>query len=237
MTVLAELPGSAPEALLFDLDGTLVDSVPDIAVAVDAMLVDLGFAVAGEQLVRGWVGNGARRLVQRALACSFGCDEDAVDESSLEVAHQRFLSHYQHSNGQHSRLYPGVRESLQAWHERGVAMALVTNKPIQFVPLLLQSLGIMQFFDVQLGGECVQNKKPHPEMLLQACRQLGVTPAQAIMVGDSRNDVEAARAAQMPVVAVDYGYNHGRSVACEQPDKIVSDLREFLPAPASHRPK
>lgn len=229
MGVLTELLGSPPQALLFDLDGTLVDSVPDIAVAVDGMLVDLGFSPVGESQVRGWVGNGALKLVQRALAFSFGCNEQAVDEYSLGVAHQQFLAHYQQSNGSHSRLYEGVREALQAWSHQGIAMAVVTNKPIQFVPALLESLDIQQYFPVQLGGECVEHKKPHPEMLHEACRQLGVKPGSSIMIGDSRNDVAAARAASIPVVAVSYGYNHGRPVVEEMPDKVIDDLRDLLP--------
>lgn len=230
MDVLTAVTGQPPEALLFDLDGTLVDSVPDIAVAVDAMLQDLGFAVAGEQQVRRWVGNGARVLVQRALAFSLGCEQAAVEDADLTRAHRYFLRHYQQSNGRHSVLYPGVSEALQAWHQRGLPMAIVTNKPIQFVPHLLNSLGIGDCFKVLLGGECVSDKKPHPMMLLSACEQLRVAPERCVMIGDSHNDVQAARAAGMPVVAVSYGYNHGRSVACEEPDLLVADLRELMRA-------
>lgn len=228
MAVFTELLGAPPQALLFDLDGTLVDSAPDIALAVDAMLLELGFPEVGEQRVRSWVGNGAQVLVQRALAFSFGCEETAVNPSSLKVAHQQFISHYQQSNGSCSRLYAGVRESLQSWHDQRIAMAIVTNKPIQFVPPLLERLDIQQYFMVTLGGESVPQKKPHPAMLQEACRQLGVLPSGSIMIGDSRNDVEAARAVSMPVIAVDYGYNHGRPVFQERPDKVVADLRELL---------
>lgn len=225
--VFSELLGHRPAALLFDLDGTLVDSAPDLAAALDATLQSLGFVAAGESLTRSWVGNGARVLVQRALAHSFGCQPEAVAEASLDVAHRQFLDHYGLMNGRHSRLYPGVREALESWYLQQLPMAVVTNKPIQFVPVLLASLRIEQFFSVSLGGECVPDKKPHPGMLLTACEQLGVVPAACVMIGDSRTDILAARAANMPVIAVDYGYNHGRSVACEQPDRLVSSLRDI----------
>ena len=229
---MAELFGGLtnrrPEALLFDLDGTLVDSVPDLAVAMDATLHSLGFDAAGEERVRQWVGNGALKLVERALVFSAGCTEQQVDRERLAAAHACFLEHYHVSNGHHSRLYPGVAEALQAWHREHIPMAIVTNKPIQFVPHLLDSLGVGQFFQVCLGGECVPRKKPDPEMLYEACRRLQVALCNCVMIGDSRNDVEAARAAGVPVVAVNYGYNQGREIEREQPDRIVADLRELL---------
>lgn len=223
-----DLLGQEPEALLFDLDGTLVDSVPDIAVAVDAMLQDLERQPVGEPQVRQWVGNGALKLVERALAHSFDCEEDAVSREQLNAAHQYFLRHYEQSNGQYSRLYPGVIEALTIWAEQSLPMAIVTNKPIQFVPHLLANLGIADFFGVRLGGECVPQKKPHPGMLFAACDLLGARPRHCMMIGDSRNDIAAARAAQMPVIAVNYGYNHGRPVAQENPDRVIADLRELL---------
>lgn len=226
--IFNELLGHRPQALLFDLDGTLVDSAPDLAEALDATLQALGFAAAGEALTRAWIGNGARVLVQRALAHSFGCEPGEVSEASLNVAHLQFLEHYQLMNGRHSRLYPGVREALEAWHVEQLPMAVVTNKPIQFVPVLLASQRIEQYFSVRLGGECVPDRKPHPGMLLTACAQLGVVPRECVMIGDSRNDIEAARRAELAVVAVDYGYNHGRPVSAESPDRIVADLRQLL---------
>lgn len=226
--LFTRLLGQPPQALLFDLDGTLVDSVPDIAVAVDAMLATLGFPAAGEQRVREWVGNGALKLVQRSLAFSLDSEESVVDREQLQTAHQHFLRHYQVSNGCHSRLYPGVADSLAAWAQQGMAMAIVTNKPVQFVPTLLANLSIEHYFQVCLGGECVAARKPDPTMLLQACEHLNTSVANVVMIGDSANDIEAARRAGIPVVAVDYGYNHGRPVAEENPDGIISDLRELL---------
>lgn len=219
--------GYRPEALLFDLDGTLVDSVPDIAMAIDAMLETLGCAPAGEAVVRQWVGNGAKVLVERALNHAGMRDDRESSAANLRFAHACFLDNYHRENGRASRLYPGVRDALRAWQRQQVSMALVTNKPIQFVPHLLESLGVAEFFTVLLGGECVDLKKPDPQMLLLACEKLRVAPGRALMIGDSRNDVLAAQRAGMPVVAVNYGYNYDRDIALEGPDKVVADLREL----------
>lgn len=213
-------------AVLFDLDGTLVDSVPDIAVAVDAMLAALGRAPAGEQRVRFWVGNGGRMLVRRALAGDVAGVAD--DDPQLPAALELFFAHYGRSNGAASRLYPGVADALAALSARGLPMAVITNKPHRFIEPLFTALGINHHFRLLLGGDSLPVKKPDPAPLLLACARLGVAPPAALMVGDSRNDIEAARAAGCPVVAVDYGYNYGRPIAAEHPDRVIADLRELL---------
>lgn len=212
------------DAILFDLDGTLVDSVPDLAAATDAMLVDMGRAVAGEALVREWVGNGAERLVKRALTGKMDGEPLAAE---LEKAFPLFMEHYQrHLQGQ-SRLYPGVKECLADLQERDLGLGLVTNKPERFIAPLLEALGIAEVFAVVVGGDTLADKKPHPAPLLHAARQLGVEPAAALMVGDSRNDVLAARRAGMQIVCVPYGYNHGEDIRLTEPDAVVEDLREL----------
>lgn len=213
-------------AVLFDLDGTLVDSVPDIAVAVDRMLLDLGRAPAGEARVRHWVGNGGRMLVRRALAFDAAGVPD--DDPQLPAAMNVFFAHYTRVNGDASRLYPGVREALDALHARGLPLATITNKPHRFVAPLYARLGILPHFSLLLGGDSLPVKKPDPAPLLEACRRLGVAPGEALMVGDSTNDIQAAQAAGCPVAAVDYGYNYGRPVAADNPDYVLSDLRELL---------
>lgn len=213
------------DAILFDLDGTLVDSVPDLAAATDAMLIELGRPPAGEALVREWVGNGAERLVKRALT---GEMEGEPSEADLQRAFPLFMEQYQqHLDGQ-SRLYPGVQECLAELQDRGLALALVTNKPERFIGPLLAALGIADVFAVVVGGDTLAQRKPHPAPLLHAARQLGVEPAAALMVGDSRNDVVAARRAGMPVVCVPYGYNHGEDIRLTAPDAVVEDLRELV---------
>lgn len=220
-TLQRRFDGQSPAALLFDLDGTLVDSVPDLAVAVDATLQALDVPLAGEPRVRQWVGNGALRLMQRALAFALGVDESQLSEGAVGQAHQLFLQHYQRSNGVASRVYPTVIESLQRWQQQQRPMAVVTNKPLQFVPALLAQQKLAEYFSVLVGGECTPHKKPSPQPLLYACEQLLVDPTQCLMIGDSSNDVLAARAAGMPVVAVSYGYNHGEPIAAAKPDWVV----------------
>lgn len=218
-----------PHLIAFDLDGTLVDSVPDLATAVDRMLVQLGRAPAGEDKARAWVGNGAAVLVRRALADS--ADPHAVEQvdDALHLdAIQIFRTCYHEENGRLSRLYPGVESVLEALAGLGITLAVITNKPLVFTEPLLQHLGIAGFFQSVLGGECLPHRKPHPLPLLHTCEQLGVLPKQALMVGDSRNDVEAAKAAGMPSAALTYGYNHGEPVAASEPDWLLDDFRELL---------
>lgn len=217
---------SGIRAVLFDLDGTLVDSVPDIAVAVDRLLADLGREPAGEARVRYWVGNGGRMLVRRALA--FDVAGVADDDPLLPQAMDIFFAHYHETNGRASRLYPGVAEALDAFAARGLPMATITNKPHRYIEPLYAQLGILHHFPVLIGGDTLAVKKPDPAPLHHACALLGVTPAEALMVGDSHNDIEAARAAGCPVVAVDYGYNYGRPIAEDRPDRVVPDLRALL---------
>ena len=226
MPALYSLLGHKPQALLFDLDGTLVDSVPDLAAAIDAMLLDLGYAAAGVEQVRHWVGNGAVVLVQRALAFARDCTEASIDD--WQSAHQLFLKHYAQVASKHSRLYAGVAEALQHWHEQGIAMAVVTNKPRQFVPEILQHFAVDQYFPVLVGGDCLPQRKPAPEPLLHACEQLTVAPSECIMIGDSRNDIGAARAAKMPVACVSYGYNHGEPIVDAKPDVVVDSLMALI---------
>ena len=213
-----------PQAILFDLDGTLVDSVPDLAIAVDNMLAERGSRIAGQQRVRGWVGNGARVLVQRAIAWSEAKPMDQLTDSNIDSALILFNQHYTQSLNRASKLYPGVLDFLAYVAEQSIPMALVTNKPIAFVPGLLSQFKLAKYFSVVLGGDSVAQGKPHPQMLLQACQMLKVEPDKALMIGDSCNDIKAARAAAMPVVGLTYGYNHGRPIADDKPDKVVDHL-------------
>lgn len=210
-------------ALLFDLDGTLVDSVPDLADAVDAMLGELDRPPAGEACVREWVGNGSARLVKRALTGTM----DAEPKPTLfEQAMPAFLRHYGERLCVRSRLYPGVAEALPelAGH---FPLAVVTNKPEAFIAPLLAHLGIAEHFTVCVGGDTLPQKKPDPAPLLHAAAQLGVPATAALVIGDSRNDVEAARRARMRVVCVPYGYNHGQAIEAAAPDAVLPDLREL----------
>lgn len=217
--------GALPRLVMFDLDGTLLDSVPDLAAAVDRMLAELGRAPAGIEQVRHWVGNGAPVLVRRALAG--GLDHAGVDEALAERGLALFMEAYRDAHGL-SRVYPGARELLEALRAAQVPLALITNKPQPLVEPLLAEKGLGGFFAWLVGGGWLP-AKPDPAALHWVLDQAGVRAEQALFIGDSRNDVLAARAAGVSCAAVSYGYNHGRPVAEEAPDLLVDDLRQLLP--------
>lgn len=218
--------GRYPQAVLFDLDGTLVDSVPDLTQAVDRMLVVFGMPAAGESAVRQWVGNGAQMLVKRALAGQLTVPE--LEDARFNDAYQLFLQFYAESTADKSVLYPGVLECLQKLKALQIKMAVVTNKPMQFTTPMLAGFAIDAYFDVVLGGDSLAVKKPAPEPLWQAMKQLDVDVADTLMIGDSVNDLQAARAAGCPVVCVPYGYNHGEDIADSKPDLLVERLDQLI---------
>lgn len=220
--------GNLPRCVLFDLDGTLVDSALDLTAAVDNMLQALGREPAGEARVRQWVGNGAAVLVMRALSGEMYPSESAVEPELFQAAFEVFLSAYTQSNGRYSRLYPGVESLLAHLQQAGVTQAVVTNKPMAFTTPLLKALKIDHYFAQVVGGDSLPAKKPDPLPLLTVLESVGCLPEQALMLGDSRNDVEAARAAGCPVVCVSYGYNHGEPVSRCSPDRVVDSLAELI---------
>ncbi len=215
--------GRLPELVMFDLDGTLVDSVPDLTFAIQSMLLELSLGSADEQQVRGWVGNGAQKLVKRALN-NAGVDDAEQVEAGLVL----IKKHYQQHCSVDTRLYEGVTACLEAFHARGINMTVVTNKPREFVPAILNSLEIAHFFSQVIGGDDLAQRKPSPLPLLHCIERAGCQKTRALMVGDSKNDIQAARAAGIPVVAVNYGYNHGRPIDLEAPDYVLSSLTELL---------
>lgn len=216
--------GELPQLVLFDLDGTLVDSVPDLAQAVDKMLLALGRPSAGEAKVRTWVGNGAVMLVKRALSDNMSPTSEDAD---FDHAYALFLEYYAAATADRSELYPGVKACLAALAEANIAMGVVTNKPIEFTHPMLASFGLEKYFQVVLGGDSLATKKPSPEPLWQAAKQCGVEIEQTLMVGDSKSDLGAARAAGCPVACVPYGYNHGLDIADFKPDLIVDQLDQL----------
>ncbi|PRB80836.1 phosphoglycolate phosphatase [Pseudomonas sp. MYb185] len=225
MTALQRLfDGGLPQLVMFDLDGTLVDSVPDLAAAVDQMLMLRGRPPAGIERVRNWVGNGALVLVRRALAGSI--EHAAVDEAEAQAALADFMHAY---SGDHSAtsVYPGVPALLNWLRARDIPLAVVTNKPERFVAPLLEEKGLGAF-DWIIGGDTLPLKKPDPAGLLHVMASAGATAERSLFVGDSRNDVLAAQAAGVRVVAVSYGYNHGRPVAMENPDLLVDSLDALI---------
>ena len=218
--------GFQPRLVMFDLDGTLVDSAGDIAVALNRALADLGLAQVSETQVRLWVGRGAPRLVHCALE---HLGQAAEDGEHLH-AHllERFMARYRENVSSRSALYPGVAELLAACCQAGVRLACVTNKPFEPARTLLDDLGILAPFDLVLGGDSLPHKKPHPGALLHCLRHFEVRAGEALMVGDSRNDVEAAQAAGVRVVALPWGYNHGEPIEASRPDWLLESLVELL---------
>lgn len=210
-------------AVLIDLDGTLLDTVADIAAAVNAMRVDLGLESLAEEEIRDYVGKGSEVLVHRALTRD---PEGRVEEARFGEAYPRFMHHYEVLNGVHARLYPGVREGLDAMRADGLALACVTNKPGQFTRPLLARAGLLDDFAIVVSGDTLPQKKPHPAPMLHACAAMGVAPADAVAIGDSVNDALAARAAGCRVFGVPYGYNEGLPVQSLDLDAIVGSLHE-----------
>ncbi len=224
-TLLGVLSGQLPKLVMFDLDGTLIDSVPDLAVATDQMLVQLGRAPAGMDKVRNWVGNGAPVLVRRALAD--GIDHQAISAEQEAEALAIFMQVYGTGNSL-TTLYPGALETLQSLKMLGVKLALITNKPEKFIPELLAQTQMAEYFDWVVGGDTLPQKKPDPAGLLWVMQQAGVTAEQCLFVGDSRNDVQAARSAGVACIAVTYGYNYGEPISAENPALVLEDLRELF---------
>ncbi|WP_349568380.1 phosphoglycolate phosphatase [Azotobacter salinestris] len=217
--------GELPKLAMFDLDGTLVDSVPDLAAAVDRMLVQLGRAPAGVERVRLWIGNGAPVLVRRALAGDL--DHRGVETAEAEAALALFMQAYA-DNHALTRVYPGVPQTLDWLREREVPLALITNKPSRFLPQLLADKGLDGYFRWIVGGDTLPQQKPDPAALLWVMGEAGVTAGEALFVGDSRNDVLAAKAAGVACVALSYGYNHGRPIAEEGPALVLDALSALV---------
>ncbi|MFD1259381.1 phosphoglycolate phosphatase [Entomomonas asaccharolytica] len=217
--------GTYPKLIMFDLDGTLVDSAPDIAIAVNKTLQDLNLPAVAEESVRNWVGNGADILIRRAL--TNGDDNNSIDQALWDKAFKLLLEYYPyHHNANY--IYQGVKPFLEFMQKQTVKMAVVTNKPVVFVEPLLVELEINQYFQWIVGGGSLPQKKPAPEPLLYVLQQANIMAEQALFIGDSRNDVRAAKAANVPCAALTYGYNHGESIAVEDPDWVIDDLRDLL---------
>ena len=213
-----------PSMLLIDVDGTLVDSVPDLAFCVDAMMDRLGLAPRGEDQVRQWVGNGVERLVGRALT---GTLDGEPDETLYQKAYPIFVELYQENTSKRSILYPGVRESLNYLRSADYKLGCVTNKAAQFTEPLLENLGIRDYFAIVVSGDTLPRKKPDPMPLLHAAEFFAVQPEDALMVGDSISDVKAARAAGFQIVCMSYGYNHGMDIRQAKPDAVISNLMQL----------
>jgi len=214
--------------ILFDLDGTLIDSVPDLTQAVNEMLTALGRETFTEEIIRFWVGNGTQTLVRRALS---GSREVAtnIDESLFDEALTIFLDYYSQHLCADTQPYPHVAQTLRALKEKGYRLSIITNKPFEFVGPILAGLELTGLFESYLGGNSLERKKPDSLPLLHMCRELGIPIDATVMVGDSKNDILAANAAGMQSIGVTYGYNYGEDIAVHAPDVVVNDFADILP--------
>lgn len=223
MIAVSSMAADRWRALVFDLDGTLVDSAPDLAAAVNRLLVAEGRRQLELGEVEWMVGDGVHKLVERALAAT-----GPVPAPHQPALVRRFLADYQANALVHTRPFPGVSETLAQLRARGLALAVCTNKPTAAAMAVLHGLGLAAFFDAVVGGDSLPVRKPEPGPLLHILDRLGVAPDAVLMVGDSANDVATARAAGVPVVVVAYGY--GRDPADELgADAVIERIGE-LPA-------
>ena len=214
-------------SVTIDLDGTLLDTVPDLAAAANAMLRELGRPEYPLDTIAGFIGRGIPKLVERCLP---DLDADAVTQ-----AQAIFRRHYAIENGRRSRLFPGVLEGLQALRAAGLPMAVITNKAAAFTEPLLLATQLASWFEFAVSGDSLPEKKPHPMPLLHACERMGTAPEENLHIGDSRHDAAAARAAGCPVFLVPYGYNEGEDVQGIDCDAIVTSLAEAARRVAGQR--
>jgi len=213
-----------PELVLFDLDGTLIDSLPDLAFSVDSMLERLGLPRHGKTHIRNWIGNGIERLVKRALTGDMHAEpEPELFRKAMPV----FQEIYEQNVCVLSRCYDGVRNSMDYLKENNYRTGCVTNKVERFTNILLQAHGIYEDFDIIIAGDTLAKKKPDPLQLLHAAEQFNIRPERSLMVGDSINDVKAARAAGFQILCVSYGYNLGRDIREANPDAVLDSLSEL----------
>jgi len=215
------------KVIIFDLDGTLIDSAPDLALAVNHMLTSVDYANFDEATIDGWVGNGASILVQRALSGSRTIDEN-LDSDFVAKALDIFLKFYALNLCVRTRLYPNVRSTLELLKSKGYRLAIVTNKPFDFIEPILKILELIELFEYFIGGDSLVEKKPSPLPLLHVCERLNVSVEECVMVGDSNNDILAGNACGMETIGVTYGYNYSENIEVHNPSFVFDDFGEIL---------
>ncbi len=214
-------------ACIIDLDGTLVDTLGDFEVALNAMLTELGRRAVSRAEIGRWVGKGSEHLIETALlntAPLADTGDDPLVAALMPVAWRSYQDAYLRINGQHSTVFPGVKEGLAALKARGLSLACLTNKPLSFALPLLEAKGLLSSFSHVFGGDSFARKKPDPLPLLETCKALGSEPRETLMIGDSANDAQAARAAGCAVLLTTYGYNHGEPVCAVDADGFVDSM-------------
>jgi phosphoglycolate phosphatase len=213
------------KGVTIDLDGTLLDTIPDLAVAANRMLEELGKPPLDVEVIRTFVGKGISRLVERTLAAG---GDGGLDAELMKRGLSIFERHYTDVNGRHTTIYPGVKEGLARLREQRFPLACVTNKSERFTLPLLQMIGLAPYFEQVVCGDTLARKKPDPAPLLYACAAMEICPREMLMIGDSVNDTEAARAAGCPVFCVTYGYTEGLDVRELDSDALVDSLEDAV---------
>lgn len=214
---------------LFDLDGTLIDTAPDLMIALNHSLSTQGFPAVSEALTRHWVGHGAKVLIEQALEHhGVPLTADEASQTELDEMLEVFIDFYRTHSADHSQIYPDVEAVLQTLRENGAKLAVVTNKRADLTNPLIENIGLGHFFDLIISGDTAEKPKPSPEPVLLALETLKLQPRDTLFVGDSQTDVLAAKAAGTPVVCVRDGYNHGIDVTTLHPDGVIDGFTELL---------
>ncbi len=226
------------QAVIVDLDGTMVDTLSDFEVALNRMLADFSLPSVDRAFIEATVGKGSEHLIRCTLAhvenirrkspiAGINSAQRATKLVAYDTAWQSYQSHYLACNGQASEVYTGVLEGLQALQSRGLKMACLTNKPLAFAKPLLKAKGLDDFFSYVFGGDSFETKKPDPLPLLKTCEALGTLPQHTLMIGDSSNDAQAAHAARCPVILMTYGYNHGQDIRATPATAYLDSLTQL----------
>ena len=215
------------ELILFDLDGTLIDSAPDLALSVNYMLRCVNHNEFSEEIIDSWVGNGASTLVRRALSGSKIVDEN-INNDLFDKSLSIFLEYYKNNLCVKTTPYPNVKQTLQALKSDGYKLAIITNKPFDFIEPILQQLELDNLFQLCIGGDSLPEKKPSPLPLQYMCEKFNINARNTLMIGDSKNDILAAKAANIQSIAVSYGYNYGEDIRVYEPDLTIDDFSDIL---------
>jgi phosphoglycolate phosphatase len=214
--------------IIFDFDGTLIDSGPDLADALNYMLQKTGNKTYTEDTIHSWVGNGAKTLVKRGLLGKTDVDDQEIDKKEFENSLEVFLTYYSENICVKTTTYPNVSNTLKALSNNGYKMAIVTNKPYAFVKPILETLELLDLFQYYIGGDSLKLKKPSAEPLIHVCNTLNVDIKNSVMVGDSKNDILAANACGMDSIGVSYGYNYGEDISTYNPNIVIDDFKDIL---------
>lgn len=214
--------------VLFDLDGTLIDTAPEIADAVNSALQRHGLPQVGLEQVREWIGHGARNLVDSAVAHHTGAEPD---DAQADAVWKDFELDYLEACGTSSRPYPGVREALDRLHDQGRLLAVLTNKEAAFTHKLLVRHELSPYFDLIVAGDTLPVRKPDPQVVLHVLHTMDAEQEDALLVGDSAVDVQLARNAGVAVWCVDYGYHHGELQGEHAPDRLIESIEEVAELP------